>query len=212
MSAANQGKGDEPKVPPAMRSLYDSIVALTDPFCYEYLNEEYAALSRKLTAALARKRPSPLTSGTTRVWACAIVRVIGWVNFLDDKSSEPHMKLTEIDARFGVAQSTAQNKSKSIRDTLRIHQFDFNWMLRSVLAKSTVIWMISVDGLIMDARDLPREIQEAAFRKGIIPYIYADNPPNPDIASVATNTEPSESPARRKPRPDDDEPTLPGLD
>ena len=37
-------------------------------------------------------------------------------------------------------------------------------------------WMIEVNGLIMDARRLPREIQEEAFRKGLIPYIPADHP------------------------------------
>jgi hypothetical protein len=31
--------------------------------------------------------------------------------------------------------------------------------------------MISVNGLILDARYVPREIQEAAYRKGLIPYI-----------------------------------------
>ena len=31
-----------------------------------------------------------------------------------------------------------------------------------------------VNGLPVDARYLPREIQEAAYEKGIIPYIPAD--------------------------------------
>ena len=31
--------------------------------------------------------------------------------------------------------------------------------------------MIEVDGLVMDARRLRREIQEEAFRKGLIPYL-----------------------------------------
>ena len=35
-------------------------------------------------------------------------------------------------------------------------------------------WMIQVNGLIVDARHLPRDIQEEAFRKGLIPYIPAD--------------------------------------
>ena len=34
--------------------------------------------------------------------------------------------------------------------------------------------MIQVNGLIADARHLPREIQEEAFRKGLIPYIPDD--------------------------------------
>ena len=80
---ATRGTGSsnhEPKVPAAAKPLYDSIIALTDPFCTEHLNAEYAFLCRKLTAALARKRPSPLASGKTNEWACAIIRVIGWVN------------------------------------------------------------------------------------------------------------------------------------
>jgi hypothetical protein len=32
-------------------------------------------------------------------------------------------------------------------------------------------WMIEVNGLVVDARRLPREIQEEAFRKGLIPSI-----------------------------------------
>ena len=87
-------------------------------------------LCRKLAAALARKRPSPLTRGKPEVWACAVVRVIGWVNFLDDSSQTPHMKLTAIDKAFGVAESTGQGKAKAIRDLLKIRQFDFHWMLR----------------------------------------------------------------------------------
>jgi hypothetical protein len=67
-----------------------SVVALTDAFCRERLNEEYAALCRKLAEALGRKRPSPLVRGRVEIWACAVVRVIGWVNFLDDRDTSPH--------------------------------------------------------------------------------------------------------------------------
>jgi hypothetical protein len=35
-------------------------------------------------------------------------------------------------------------------------------------------WMIEFNGFILDARYLKREIQEEAFRKGLIPYIPAD--------------------------------------
>jgi hypothetical protein len=43
------------------------------------------------------------------------VRTIGWVNFLDDSSHKPHMKLTAIDKAFGVGESTGQGKSMLIR-------------------------------------------------------------------------------------------------
>lgn len=98
-----------------MRPVFDEIASVVVAFCKEHLNAEYAALCRKLTEKLARKRPSLLVSGKPATWACGIVRTIGWVNFLDDKSQRPHLKLTAIDKAFGVAESTGQGKSMLIR-------------------------------------------------------------------------------------------------
>jgi hypothetical protein len=36
------------------------------------------------------------------------------------------------------------------------------------------VWILEVNGLLMDIRLAPRELQEAAFVKGLIPYIPAD--------------------------------------
>jgi hypothetical protein len=36
------------------------------------------------------------------------------------------------------------------------------------------VWMLDVNGFTIDARDAPRELQEVAFGKGLIPYIPAD--------------------------------------
>jgi Domain of unknown function (DUF6398) len=150
------------------------IVAMTDTFCRERLNQEYAVLCRRLAEKLARKRPSPLLSGKPETWACGIVRTIGWVNFLDDRSSKPHMKLPEIDKAFGVAESTGQGKSKTIRSMLKIHQFGHEWVLPSRMADNPMIWMVEVNGFVLDIRLCTREVQEAAFKKGLIPFIPAD--------------------------------------
>src|SRR3954467_2986471 len=176
MARKKEAPGGEPTVPAAARPAYAAIVALTDGFCREHLNGEYEALCRKLAGALGRKRPSPLTRGKPEVWACAVVRVIGWVNFLDDSSQNPHLKLTAIDKAFGVAESTGQGKAKAIRDLLKIRQFDFHWMLRQRVEESPLAWMIEVNGFIVDARRLKREIQEEAYRKGLIPYIPGERP------------------------------------
>lgn len=34
--------------------------------------------------------------------------------------------------------------------------------------------MAEVNGLLVDLRDMPRDVQEIAFAKGMIPYIPAD--------------------------------------
>jgi Domain of unknown function (DUF6398) len=147
------------------------IVGLIDQFCREHLNEEYAGLCRKLAEKLARKRPSPLVSGKPQTWACGIVRTVGWVNYLDDRSQTPHMKLTAIDQAFGVGESTGQGKSMLIRKTLKIRPMDPEWSLRSRIDQNPMAWMIPVNGFLVDARFLKREIQEEALRKGLIPYI-----------------------------------------
>jgi Domain of unknown function (DUF6398) len=166
----------EPLVPATAKPAHDVIVGLTDAFCREHLNAEYEALCRKLAAALARKRPSPLIRGKPEMWASAIVRVIGWVNFLDGGSQKPHLKLTAIDKAFGVAESTGQGKAKVIRDLLKIRQFDFHWMLRQRVETTSMVWMIEVNGFVVDARRLKREVQEEAFQKGLIPYIPGKKP------------------------------------
>ncbi len=33
------------------------------------------------------------------------------------------------------------------------------------------VWMLEVNGFLMDIRYAPREIQETAFEKGLIPYV-----------------------------------------
>jgi len=50
-------------VPSKMQEAYNEITALTDAVCQEHLDEEYAELARRMAAALARKRPSPLEKG-----------------------------------------------------------------------------------------------------------------------------------------------------
>ena len=150
------------------------IVAMTDRFCREHLNEEYADLCRKLAEKLARKRPSPLLSGSPNTWASGIVRTVGWVNFLSDKSQTPYMRLRDIDAGFGISESSGAAKLAAIRKLLKIHQFDPNWTLPSRLDSNPLVWTLEVNGFMMDVRHAPREVQEIAFKKGLIPYIPAD--------------------------------------
>ena len=149
----------------------EEISRLVESFCHEHLNAEYSGLCRRLIEKLARKRPSPLASGKPSTWASGIVRTIGWVNFLDDKTQSPHMKLTAIDKALGVGESTGQGKSMLIRKMFKIRPMDPEWTLPSRVEQNPLAWMIQVNGFLVDARQLKREIQEEALRKGLIPYI-----------------------------------------
>ena len=58
-------------VPKGMQATFEAITSLTDAFCREHLNEDYRVLAQRMTAALCRKRPSPLASGQPRTWGRA---------------------------------------------------------------------------------------------------------------------------------------------
>ena len=151
------------------------VLALTDAFCHEHLNEEYAVLCGELAGKLAAKRPSPLLQGRLETWACGIIRTIGWVNFLADRSQSPHLKMPVIDRAFGVAESTGQGKAKAIRRLLKIHQFDHRWVLPSQWENHPLIWTLQDSrGFMVDIRNEPLEMQRAAFKQGLIPFVPAD--------------------------------------
>lgn len=167
-------------IPEAMRGKHDAVLKLVDDFCRARLNEEYAVLCGRLAGLLARKRPSPMVNGTAAAWACGIVRAIGWVNFLHDSSQQPHVKTPEIDQHFGVSMGTGQAKSKMIRDLLKMRSFDPEWTLPSRMDRNPMAWMIQVNGMIVDARWMPRQVQEEAFERGMIPYLPDKSPHNAD--------------------------------
>ena len=181
----------EHKVPEKMKSKFEEITALTDDFCSNHLNDEYGLMSRKLTAALCRKRPSPLVRGKAKTWACGIVHALGMVNFLYDPDQSPHMQATELYKIFGVGRSTGQGKSKQIRDLMDMSQLSPEWSLPSMVDYNPLIWMLSVNGFIMDIRDAPYEMQAQALEQGIIPYIPGDRTPNlePELESKSNPTQ-----------------------
>ena len=162
------------KIPQAMAEKFAAITALTDAFCEKHLDEEYRQLIRHVVAALARKRPSPLLKGKENVWAAAATHSVGRVNFLDDPSQSPHCKPRVIYEFFGIAESTGQNKSKEIRDVLKMGPMSPEWTLPSRLADNPMVWILQVDGLMIDVRRAPIELQRLAFEKGLIPFIPAE--------------------------------------
>jgi hypothetical protein len=157
-----------------MQPAYAAIVSVTDEVCREHLNDEYAALARELAAALARKRPSPIARGKAETWACGVVYALGTVNFLFDRSQKLHMRADDLCAAFGVSPSTGASKAKLIRDLFDMMQMDPNWSLPSRIDSNPLVWMLTINGFVVDVRSMPREVQEAAYEKGLIPYIPAE--------------------------------------
>lgn len=169
------GIEDGLRIPSHLRPVVRELLEFIDLFCRLHLDEEYAELCRRLTAKLARKRPSPLMRGDLLIWAGAIIHVVGSINFLFDRSQRPYLAAMELSALIGVPKSTLANKARLIRDMFRLGHFDRELSRRELLERHPGAWMISVNGFIMDARALPPDIQAEARRRGLIP----DLPPPP---------------------------------
>jgi hypothetical protein len=154
-----------------MRETYDWIVNATDNVCAHHLSAEYASLAREMAGALARKRPSPLLSGSLESWACGILYTLGRINFLFDRASSPFLSAEQLCSVFRVSKSNGAARAKTIERLLKVRVLDPRWTLPSLLADHPTAWLVEFDGLIVDARMLPKELQEVAYRKKLIPYI-----------------------------------------
>ena len=161
-------------IPKSMRPAYEIVVALTDAVCRAHLNADYAVLCRRLAGALARKRPSPLARGKPEVWACGVVYALGTVNFLFGPHQTPHLRADELCRLFAVSASTGSAKARLIREMFDIFPLHPDWCLPSLMDENPLVWILKVNGLLMDIRDAPREAQQAAYEQGLIPYIPAD--------------------------------------
>jgi len=84
------------------------------------------------------------------------------------------MTTADLCAAFDVGESTVHVKARAIEKAIGVGPFDPQWTLPSLIEKNPLFWMAEVNGLLVDLRDMPREIQEIAFRDRLIPYIPAD--------------------------------------
>jgi len=160
-------------VPEELHEAFTAIVQLTDDFCDLHLNEDYRQLAREMAVEICQNG-LPVTKGRPKSWAGGIIHALGWVNFLTDTSFEPYMSVARLVEKFGVSQGTMVSKSKIIRDRMDIIQMDPDWCLPQLLEQNPLVWMLEVNGLVMDIRTAPRKIQEAAYAKGLIPFIPTD--------------------------------------
>ena len=157
------------RIPESLRHDCEEIFKLTDSFCAEHLDAEYGQLCRKLIARLARKRPSPIARGDLRIWAATAIYVVGSLNFLFDRTQDIFMTGDQISALTGIPKSTLANKARQVRESLKLQHFDPELSRRSLLASSPIAWMVEYNGLIVDVRTLPLEVQAEARRRGLIP-------------------------------------------
>ena len=169
----SKSKAMQMRVPKRNQQLFEQIMELINAFCDAHLNEDYKELCEQMAGAICRTRW--LLSGSKPAsWASGVVHAVGWVNFLHDPDRSPHMTSAQLAEGFGVSQGTMMAKSKIIRDKLDITTLDPDWCTPAMLADNPLVWMFDVGGFVIDIRDTPRQVQEEAYRQGLIPFVPDD--------------------------------------
>ena len=125
------------------------IIELAVAFCNKHLDDECAELCTKLVQKLGRKRTFPLQSGRLEIWAAAAVYTICSINFMFSKSSRLNTSSAEISDYFGASHSTIAQKSRVIKDLLKISNvFDPNFSLKEIVERNPFNHLVMRDGFI----------------------------------------------------------------
>ena len=163
-----------PPITEKAQEQHKAVKKLIRKVCTDVLNKEYYDMSIKLLDKFLFEHANRLERGQANSWAAAIVYTIGRVNFLFDPSQEPHLSAGELAQKFGISQGTASKKASELFDLFDLTQFHPEWTLPSMADANPFIWNVMIDGLIVDIRYQPREMQVMAYQQGLIPYIPAD--------------------------------------
>jgi hypothetical protein len=148
----------------------DAISAQIKEFCETHLTEgDVEACGQLLDAALGAWLP--LERGKASSWAAGLVHATGMINFLHDPASRPYMKLRDIAQHFGVSAATMESKSREVRAAVNAFPLDPRFCLPEKIADNPLVWLLQVNGIVIDIRTQPREVQEAALQAGLIPFI-----------------------------------------
>lgn len=165
---------DELRIPTGVRAHANPVIDITDAVCRDYLDEEYGRLARRLVGRLARKRPSPLMRGDSRIWAAGVLYVIGQINFLFDPTQRPHLTAAQLATAIGAKQTTTATKAGMINRLLDIGIYEPELTRVAMLEQHPMAWIVELsNGMLVDARQLPDELQAEAQQRGLIPDLDA---------------------------------------
>jgi hypothetical protein len=84
---------------------------------------------------------------------------------------EQHLdaEYAELCRALGVAKNSGANKSARIRALLGLSLHEPELTRRSILEQNPFAWLVALNGIPVDARTLPSELQDEPRRLGLIP-------------------------------------------
>jgi len=156
---------ERPVFPPTSRKLdvtlngeqqkrYDELIALTDAYCEDLLDEEFTMLARRMTRALVAQSKSLVTSGHAGTWAAAIIYALSEVNqIFEDNIMGYHHDPDILCAAFKRSLNTTGTRARRIRKRLGIGTLDPDWTHSTHRATDPRTNLVRVRGFLISPLD-----------------------------------------------------------
>ena len=135
------------------------ILDLIKEFCEKKIDQEHFELSKKVLEKLTKSKDVIFTTSKPQTWAAAVLHALGTINFLFDKSFEPYVSVGEINDFFDVKKTTLVNKSKQIRDLLKMKTWSKGFSTKAMAGNNPLENFIMIDGVIVPLDSLLEEYQ-----------------------------------------------------
>lgn len=150
----------ERPIPAFMERRYDELIAEFDRACAEHLTPEFLAPGREMIRALCVSSLTPM-KGRASHWIAAVIWALEQLNY----ASPPHSDET-IGEWFKIAAKSVSSKGSAIMAALQVQPHDPRWSFSP--HDSPWTWMVRVNGVLIDARNLPEAVQQEALRQGAL--------------------------------------------
>ena len=136
------------------------ILDLVGEFCAKQLDEEYSELTERLIK-LGLKEIHRLRQANHKYGLPQSYTRLGQLIFYLTSHLNRMFLLTTSTHFFGTSKSTTGNKSKQIRDLLKLDLWDNEFSTKRMRNSNPYANLVMVDGLIVPVNTLPEQFQQA---------------------------------------------------
>lgn len=144
----------------ATQSAYEAIAQAIDEICDRWadsLPSHLTPQAKSVAVALGQQEDVPIQRGQANVWAAGILHAIATVTERFDPEHPSSLVATDLYQAAEVSASATIRRSKQIRDRITFE-----------IVQPPPPPMVSVSGLAIEARLLPRSLRQQAIQRGLI--------------------------------------------
>ena len=149
------------------QSRYEDLVALTDRYCQDALDEEFMLLTQTLARSLVAQ-PKPLVmNGQVETWAAAIVYALAEVNQLYEENATGYwLDPNVLCAAFNRSPNTTANRAHRIRKQLGIGSLDPNWTHSAHRENDPRTHLVRVRGFLVARPPVHDNVSDTDIQRG----------------------------------------------